>query len=166
MDATFSALLGAIIGGGLSVLASWLAQKVQSRSQWLVQEIKQRQHLYSSFIQAAACSFADALQANEPDTGTLAQLYSEIGRMRLVSTEPVIKEANQVAHKILRTYADSNRSKAEVREFLERDSIDLFADFSDACREELVRLQPLRTGIDGPLGYHITQASEEPLPTA
>ena len=156
MDATFSALLGAIIGGGLSVLASWLAQRVQSKSQWMVQEIKQRQQLYSAFIEAAACSFADALQANDPDTASLANLYAEIGRMRLVSTEPVIREANQIAHKILDTYADDNRSKGEVRELLARDSIDLFADFSDACRSELVRLQPLRTAMDGPLGFRLT----------
>jgi hypothetical protein len=161
MDSTLSALLGAIIGGALSVLASWLAQRVQSKSQWLVQEIKQRQQLYSAFIEAAACAFADALQASEPDTTTLAQFYSEIGRMRLVSTEPVIRQANQIAHRILDTYASTNRSKEEVRDFLSRDSIDLFADFSDACRVELIRLQPLRTGIEGPLGFRITPMTDE-----
>ena len=161
MDATFSALLGAIIGGGLSVLASWLAQRVQSKSQWLVQEIKQRQQLYSAFIEAAACAFGDALQASDPDTATLANLYAEVGRMRLVSTEPVVRAANAVAHKILDTYADTNRTKQEVREFLARDSIDLFADFSDACRAELVKLQPLRTAMDGPLGLRITPVGDE-----
>lgn len=160
MDATFSALLGAIIGGGLSVLASWLAQRVQSKSQWLVQEIKQRQQLYSAFIEAASCAFGDALQANDPDTATLANLYAEVGRMRLVSSEPVVRAANAVAHKILDTYADTNRSKQEVREFLARDSIDLFADFSDACRAELVKLQPSRIAMDGPLGLRITPAGD------
>jgi hypothetical protein len=161
MDATFSALLGAIIGGGLSVLASWLAQRVQSKSQWLVQEIKQRQHLYNAFIEAAACAFADALQASEPDTASLAKLYAEIGRMRLVSTEPVIRQANAIAHTILDAYADTNRTKGEVRDLLARDSIDLFADFSDACRLELIRLQPSRIGIDGPLGFRLTPMIDE-----
>ena len=62
MDATFAALLGATIGGMLSVLASWIAQRVQSRSQWVVQEIKQRKQLYSEFIQRSVRCYADALQ--------------------------------------------------------------------------------------------------------
>ena len=101
MDSTVAALIGAIIGGLLSVLASWLAQRVQSRSNWLVQEIKQRQQLYSQFVEAASCCFADALQEHEPETAKLAALYGEIGRMRLISTEKVVREADTIAHKIL-----------------------------------------------------------------
>jgi hypothetical protein len=158
MDSTLAALLGAIIGGALSVLASWLAQRVQSRSNWLSQEIKQRQILYSEFVEAASCCFADALQASEPDTAALARLYGEIGRMRLVSSEPVVREANRLAHLILDTYADANRSKTEIRDFLAHDSVDLFADFCDVCRVELVKLQPLRGGIEGPLGFRLMTA--------
>ena len=164
MDSTLAALLGAVIGGALSVLASWIAQQVQSRSQLLAQEIKQRQQLYSVFVEAASCCFADALQQSEPDTTALARLYGEIGRMRLVSTEPVIKEANKIAHQILDAYADDNRSKTEVRDFLAHDSVDLFADFGDACRAELLRLQPHRMVLEGPLGFRLMSmaATDEP----
>lgn len=141
MDATVAALLGAVLGGLLSVLASWLAQRVQSRSQLVSQEIQRRQLLYSEFVQATARCYADALQENEPDPGRLANLYGEIGRMRLYSSDPVIKEANRIAHTILKAYSESNRTKAEVRDFLASDSVDLFADFGDACRTELGRLQ-------------------------
>ena len=165
MDSTLAALLGAIIGGGLSVLASWLAQRVQSRSNWLAQEIKQRQQLYSEFVTAASCCFADALQESEPDTVSLATLYGEIGRMRLISSEPVLREANNLAHKILDAYADTNRSRAEVRDFLAHDSVDLFSDFGDACRAELVRLQPLRVGVEGPVMFRITPISEASSPS-
>jgi hypothetical protein len=144
MDSTLAALLGAVIGGLLSVLASWLAQRVQSKSQWLVQEIKQRQQLYSEFVEAASCCFADALLENEPDTTSLAKLYGEMGRMRLLSSEAVVVEANRIAHKILDAYADDNRSKVEVRDFLAHETVDLFSDFGNACRAELTRLQPLR----------------------
>jgi hypothetical protein len=141
MDATVAALLGAVLGGLLSVLASWLAQRVQSRSQLVSQEIQRRQLLYSEFVQATARCYADALQENEPDPGRLANLYGEIGRMRLYSSDPVIKEANRIAHTILQAYSESNRTKAEVRDFLASDAVDLFADFGDACRSELGRLQ-------------------------
>jgi hypothetical protein len=160
MDSTIAALLGAVIGGALSVLASWLAQRVQSKSQWVTQEIKQRQELYSQFVEAASCCFADAMLESEPDTARLAMLYGAKGRMRLVSSAPVINEANRILHKILETFADRNRSKAEARDFLDRDSFDLFADFGDACRAELVRLQPLRAGLEAPLAVWPTQSSD------
>jgi hypothetical protein len=164
MDSTLAALLGAVIGGALSVVASWLAGSVQARSQLLAQEIKQRQHLYSEFVSAASCCFADALQENEPDTAALARLYGEIGRMRLLSSAPVVREANGIAHKILDAYADDNRSKVEVRDFLSHDSVDLFADFGDACRTELLRLQPHRMVLEGPLGFRLTSMSDGPSP--
>jgi hypothetical protein len=160
MDATLAALLGAVIGGVLSVIASWLAQRVQSKGQWLAQEVQRRQQIYSSFVEAAALCFADALQENELNTGRLAKLYGEIGRMRVQSSLEVIKEANGIAHKILETYAASNRTKAEIREFLARDSVDLFSDFGDACRAELMRLQPHRIRDLRPLDYRLTPVSD------
>jgi hypothetical protein len=142
MDATLAALLGATVGGMLSVLASWIAQRVQSRSQWVVQEIKQRQHLYSEFIQGSARCYADALQENDPDPGRLAALYGEIGQMRLHSSDGVVLEARQIAHMILQTYHDANRNKAEIRDLLDSGSVDLFSRFGDACRAELAGLNP------------------------
>jgi hypothetical protein len=67
-----------------------------------------------------------------------------MGRMRLLSSEAVVLEANRIAHKILDAYAEDNRSKVEVRDFLAHETVDLFSDFGNACRAELVRLQPLR----------------------
>jgi hypothetical protein len=141
MDATVAALLGAVIGGVLSVIASWLAQRVQSRSQLISQEILRRQLLYSEFVQATSRCYADALQENEPDPGRMANIYGEIGRMRIYSSDAVLKEANRIAHRILEAYSESNRTKTEIRDFLASDSFDLFADFGDACREELAHLQ-------------------------
>ena len=142
MDATIAALLGAVIGGVLSVIASWLAQRVQSKSQWLVQEIKQRQTLYSEFIQGTARCYADALQQNDPDPGRIANLYGEIGRMGLQSSDEVVKEAYEIARRVLNTYADSNRSRAEIRDLLADGSVDLFSAFSEACRSEFRNLEP------------------------
>ena len=156
MNATLAALLGAVIGGLLSVLASWLAQRVQSRSQLLTQEIHRRQLLYSEFVQSTARCYADALQENEPDPGRMANLYGEIGRMRLYSSDEVIREANRIAHKILEAYSGTNRTKAEIRDFLASDSVDLFVDFGDACRAELARLQMRGGVVEGPAMFRFT----------
>jgi hypothetical protein len=142
MDAAFAALIGATIGGVLSVLASWIAQRVQSKSQWVVQEIKQRQQLYSEFLQATVRCYADSLQQNAPDPGRLAHLYGEIGRMRLYSSASVVTEAYRIVHTILQTYRDANRNREEIRDLLEGETVDLFSKFGDACRAELAELSP------------------------
>jgi hypothetical protein len=139
---TIAALLGAIIGGLLSVLASWLAQRVQAKAQWLSQEILRRQQLYSEFIEAATRCYATAVQSDEIQSGLLARLYAEIGRMRLHSSEAVIKEAYGVVHKILDTYAESNLTSQEIRELLAKDSVDFLSGFGEACRRELEALTP------------------------
>ena len=142
LNQAFAALLGAVIGGLLSVLATWLAQRVQTNGQWLTQEIQRRQQLYNDFIETAVRCYADALQKEEPSTKRLAKLYGDMGRMRLQSSKPVLTEAYRIAHRILDTYSAANRSTIEIRDLLAGDSIDLFSDFGEACRAELARLQP------------------------
>lgn len=164
MGSTFAALLGAFIGGILSVLASWVAQRVQSRSQWVVQEIKQRQRLYSNFIQGSARCYADALAQNDPDPGMLATLYGEIGQMRLHASEPVVAAARAIAHEILRTYQDPNRNKEEIRDLLESGSVDLFSKFGDACRAELDRLHPSEARVRDRFKPHKPPIETVPAP--
>lgn len=161
MSSALAALFGAAIGGTLSVFASWLAQRIQSTSHLLSQDIQLRQELYSEFVQASARCYADALEQDEADPGMLASLYGEIGRMRLYSSYAVVREANQIMHRILETYADSNRSKGEIRHFLAQDSIDLFSTFSEACRLELAGLRPRiggkLAGLERPNASRIAQ---------
>ncbi len=145
----------------MSVLASWLAQRVQSKSQLLSLEIQRRQILYSEFVQATSRCYTDALQESEPDPGRLANLYGEIGRMRLYSSDAVLKEANRIAHRILEAYGNPNRTKTEIRDFLTRDCVDLFADFGDACRAELAALQ-MRGVAYGPSMFRISPMPNMP----
>ena len=119
------------------MVASWVAQQVQSKSQWLTQEIARRQLLYSEFLDAAVCAYADALQHDQIDPNAVSKLYSEMGRMRLNSSEPVLLEAYKSCTD-LAAYKDTNRSSSEVGELLSSDAIDLYTDFSDACRAELL----------------------------
>lgn len=141
MDATLAALLGAVIGGLLSVLASWLAQRIQARGQWLAQEIRRRQDLYGEFLDTAVRGYADALLRQEPDGAMLAKLYAEMGRMRLHSSPEVIHEGLVISHRILEAYADPDRTILEIRDLLAHDSLKLFEAFGDACRAELDALR-------------------------
>ena len=147
MLTAIAALFGAIIGGTLSVVASWLAQRVQSKSQLLAQEIQRRQKLYNDFLDTSARCYADALQENDPEPSRLSRLYGEIGRMQLRSSDKVVEEANRIVHQILDVYTGTNRSSGEILDLLAHDSVDLFSGFAEACREELTELEAPRSSV-------------------
>src|SRR5271165_1216354 len=137
-----SALLGAAIGGAASFLASWMTQRMQVRSQWLIQERTHRQELYKEFIEEATKCYIDALQHDKGDIPSLVTVYSKIGRMRVLSPPKVIDSAERVGRKILDAYLGPDKSFLELREMVNSNSIDIIGDFSQACREELGSLRP------------------------
>ena len=106
-----AALAGAAIGELTSVLASWLTQRTQAHAQWIAQEKLRRQDLYKDFIEDASKSHVHALQHNNADIPNLVGLYSRIGRMRVLSAPEVITCAEQIAHKILDTYLEPDKTR-------------------------------------------------------
>jgi hypothetical protein len=137
-----SALLGAAIGGCASFLASWMTQRMQMRAQWLMQERLHRQDLYKEFIEAASKCYIDALQHDKGDIPSLVTVYTKISRMRVLSPPKVIESADRIAHKILDTYLEPDKTFLELREMVNNNSIDILRDFSEACREEFELLRP------------------------
>jgi hypothetical protein len=136
-----AALAGAAIGGLTSVFASWLTQHAQARVQWLTQDKQRRQELYKEFIETASKCFIDALQHDEADITGLVELYVRIGRMRILSSPPVIESAELVARRIIDSYLAPNKTFIELREMVNSGTIDLLHDFSEACRAEFESLQ-------------------------
>jgi hypothetical protein len=134
-------LVGAAIGGLTSGIASWLAQRSQSRVRLLAQERVQRQELYKEFIEAATQSYADALQRENPEISALVILYGKIGRMRIVSSPRVLASAEQIGQKIVDTYLEPNKTFLEVREMVDKNAYDILGDFGEACRQEFESLQ-------------------------
>ena len=65
-------------------------------------------------------------------------------------------------HRILAAYKDSNRTSSEVGELLSSDAIDLYSDFSDACRAELLQLQPQQFRRNSPLSFRPMPRMEVP----
>jgi hypothetical protein len=66
-----SALAGAVIGGVMSLLASWVANQRQVRSQWIARDRSQREDLYKEFIEEAAKCYIDALLHGKPDISSV-----------------------------------------------------------------------------------------------
>jgi hypothetical protein len=136
-----AALVGAIIGGLTSVLASWLTQRTQVRAEWRVQDRSRRQELYKQFIDEATTCYVDALQHHEANLAALGSLYAKIGSMRVQSSREVADEADLIGRKIVDTYLAPDKTFIEIRAMLEDGSIDILGKFSEACRKEFESLR-------------------------
>ncbi|MGA2291907.1 hypothetical protein [Bradyrhizobium sp.] len=145
MDASIisalAALTGTAVGGMTNVMANWLTQRLQLRAQWLAHEKNRRQILYRDFIEEASRCYIDALQHDEADVPSLVGLYAKLGRMRVLSSEPVVDRAEHIARTILDTYLEPDKTFVELREMAKDGTIDLLRDFSTACRAEFDELR-------------------------
>jgi len=147
MDATaisaLAALMGTAVGGLTSVAANWLSHRLHVRAQWLQHEKNRRQILYRDFIEEASKCYIDALQHHEAqaDVPGLVGLYAKLGRMRVISSKPVLHSAEHITQKILDTYLEPDKSFVELRDMARNGTIDLLREFSEACRVEFEEIQ-------------------------
>ncbi len=145
MDTAFlsaaSALTGSLIGGISTLIASWLTQRGQLRTQALMREATKRETLYAEFIIDASKCRADAWSHHAETPELLAGLYSAVERMRLTSSDEVRQLAEKVVLHVIEAYAAPDRSFDELRQHVGRvASSDPLKDFSEACRRELQAL--------------------------
>jgi hypothetical protein len=136
-----AALTGAAVGGLTSGVATWLNHRSQVRAEWVLHEKSRRQILYRDFIEEAAKCYIDALQHDEPDIPGLVNLYAKLSGMRALSSNTVVRCADDVARKILDTYLEPDKSFIELREMAIDGSIDLLQGFSSACRDEFEEMR-------------------------
>jgi len=131
-----AALAGAAIGSVSSVIASWLAQYAQARTQGRAQNEVRRQELYRQFIEESSKLYLQALQNDQPDVGALMGLYADLSRMRILSSAAVVDSADQLLKKIVNTYLEPNKTFPELQKMADSGLIDPLRNFSEACREE------------------------------
>jgi hypothetical protein len=136
-----AALAGAAIGGLTSFAATWVAQQTQARTQRLVHKLSRREELYKNFIEEAAKLYADSLIRDTPEVPQLVKLYALVSMMRVVSSSRVVQNADAVTRMIVNTYLAPNKSFHELREMVNKDTVDALRDFSEACREDLQTLE-------------------------
>lgn len=131
-----AALAGSVIGGLTSLTASWLTQRVQVDAQQLAHDISTREDLYKEFIEEASTSYADAFQHTEVDPAKIVRLYAIVSRMRVLSSQPVVDQANKVMELIVETYRTPNRTIDDEADRIKTGGFDPLSNFSQACRDE------------------------------
>lgn len=137
-----AALFGSLVGGVSTLAASWLTQRGQLRAQSLIHEAAKREALYAEFISEAARRLTEAWSHHAESPEVVAGLYSAIQRMRLTSSDEVVRIAEQVIRQVIEAYASPDQSFDELREAaLSEAGIDPLRDFSETCRQELSALR-------------------------
>ena len=136
-----AALAGATIGGLTSFSTSWLTQRTQLRHAHREAERAELKTLYQDFITEASRLFVEAMRAKTDDIDDisgLVGLHAMVGRMRLVSDQPVINAAMQAEEVIVETYLGPDRSIRDLMDYARHQGQTNFkVEFSEACRRDL-----------------------------
>lgn len=139
-----AALTGSAIGGLTSLLASWLTQHTQFRTQRFAQELSKREELYRNFIEEASRWYVDAYQHDNAEISNLVSLYALVSRMRILSASNIVVAAEKVVRIIIETYLAPNKTFRDIAQTLNNIAMmDPLQEFSSACREELHKLHAL-----------------------
>lgn len=134
-----SALGGATIGGLASFGSSWLTQRTQLRFSQHEAVKTKREALYAEFVDEAARLYGDALGHQKDDPADLVKIYALLGRIMLVSPRPVVTAAERTVDTIMEAYLGPNRTLHQVLDDVHRGGFNLFAEFGEACRQDLGR---------------------------
>jgi hypothetical protein len=133
----FAALAGSLIGGLTTILATWLTQHSQSRARDVAQDLSRREELYKNFIEEASRLYADAFERDNPNISDLVNLYALVSRMRVFSSSKVVESADAIVRRVVATYLEPNKTFRDLKDIIDKDTMDPLREFSSACRDEL-----------------------------
>ncbi|HLH10373.1 MAG TPA: hypothetical protein VKV77_00675 [Methylovirgula sp.] len=139
-SAIFSAvavLAGSAMGGVTSIASTLLAQRSQTRAQQLAEHISKLETLYGEFIDEASRLYVQAVTHDSPQPGDFVNLYAKVGKMRFMSSAPVVASAEGVIRILVETYLQPNKNLEQLKADLDKEALDPLRQFSDACRAEL-----------------------------
>jgi hypothetical protein len=137
-----AALAGSAIGGVSMLASAWFTQQHQDRARQVAQDKARRADLYKRFIDESSRLYAEALIHDEAEIAALVGIYGLIGQMYVVSSPPVVEEAEAVVRIIVDTYSAPNKTFPELRMVMSGHPAFPLRAFSDKCRAELEGLKP------------------------
>ena len=141
-----AALFGSLVGAGASIFTTWMTQRSQFIRERAVEELRRRELLYEEFIKDASNSVIDSLSNSLDQPEKFVELYSNLSRIRLLSSPPVLAAAEECCRQIVELYSKPNMTVEEIRTSFEVNHFDPLQEFSAACRAELHQFAPKVTG--------------------
>jgi hypothetical protein len=89
------------VGGLTSFATTFFTQRYQARRDLLAKDAANREELYSQFIKETANLYMDSLGRTLENPASLIEMYSLVGRIRLISTDKVLLAAETIADSIV-----------------------------------------------------------------
>jgi hypothetical protein len=137
---TTAALLGSVVGASASIVTTWISQRTQTMRASAEWKLREREVLYKEFVMEASRVAIDARMHSLEGFHQLAALYGVLNRVRLVSSDEVLRTAEQCCRQIVEHYWLPNLTMEQCRAAYEADEFDTLREFSSACRVELLSL--------------------------
>jgi hypothetical protein len=134
-----AAFAGTVLGGLVCAGAIYLGQCRQLRVSRVMGDLDRREDIYARFVEQASEMWLDAFETPH-DPGNLIGLAIIAGRIRLVSTRPVLDAAEAVVSFLIET---SQRPPADLRQMVAKTPQQFIAPmtaFTAACRVERERM--------------------------
>ena len=135
--AAFSAILGTTVGGLTTFLTTFINQRYAVRRDILAKDVANREQLYSEFLKEVGDLYFDSINRTldeAPQQTSLIVMYSLVGRIRMISSEAVLKAAEKVGEDIVESY---KRPPTTFQEFQRLwGASDPWHEFTNACRAE------------------------------
>lgn len=138
--AVLSAAAGSIVGAVASVTTTWIAQHKQTIRELTQARLRDREALYREFVTEATRLAVDAVSHSLESLEKFVNLYGIVGRIRLVSSEEVLAEAEECCRKIVDLYARPNICVDQLGVVFDPKEFDPLKPFSSACRAEMSKI--------------------------
>ena len=135
-----AAALGSLVGASASIVTTWISQRAQSARANVEWKMRERESLYKDFIMEASRLSADAMMTSLERPDQLVVLYGILSRIRLVSSDDVLRKATSCCRRIVEHYKRPNLTPDQILAEFEADKLDPVKEFSAACRTELLAL--------------------------
>jgi hypothetical protein len=135
----FAAILGSTVGGLTTFATTFLTQRYNARRDMREKDLANREKLYSEFLTEIADLYVDSLNRTLSDVGKPAAFvaaYALLGRIRMISTEAVLKSADRVIEDIIEAYNRPPISIQELKKLTDQRPADPWHEFAQACRAE------------------------------
>ncbi len=138
--AATTAALGSLAGASASVVTTWITQRMQMTRANFEWTLRERESLYSEFLTEASRLAVDATLNSLDRPDQLVAMYGLLSRIRLISSDEVLKEAEGCVRQIVELYRRPNLTADQFHEALEANELDPLKEFSTACRMELLAI--------------------------
>jgi hypothetical protein len=134
-----SLFLGALVGGGASLLGAVYTRRSQDRVQRVASEIAKRETVYADFVMSASNLLLNAYTCDEIALGGDEQrLIGLINRMRLFAPPDVVEGAEAVLRAIVEIMLKPSIELRQLaKQALSKSIEDPLLAFSSICRADL-----------------------------